>query len=600
MGPGSVSRTWHAIRKIVHVLIIPLVLIGIGFLADRLTRYSWDQVVKYSSPYAAPLPYGPSGPALTERVVLVVVDGLRVDTSRTMATLNRLRTQGADLIATTGEPSLSLPGWTVIGSGAYQEVSAVTTNWYEGAVQVDSIFAQAKRKGLTTAMVGGPGWKQLFGQWLDFQEPIREPEAYGDLPGVQQTDERITARALALLQEKRPNLLLIHWHGPDYAGHSWGGASQQYQDDVQHIEGQLAQLVNALDLGTTTLMVTADHGQIDAGGHGGWEPVVKQVPLVLAGKGIKGGGAISPVGQADIAPTVAVLLGLAIPAHSQGRPLLEVLDASETVRGQIAMIAGQQLAGFYDFYAERAGSQAFARSKLAGFQPNLQTGDPRELARFYQELLQGAQAVRESRFTRERLFRLPITLILAVLPLVYVGLYPRKRELFSLPLVGMLAYFIVYNLLFFGIRRLQWSLSVFNTEEQLLPFFTGRAIDAIIALVIAVLVVAVLSRGRGWYAAALNLVHTSFWVSYALLVQILLFYWLFDVRFSWYIPDLALGFKYYLDLLQLASTTFQMRLPIALIALGLGLAVKGLADLATPIVRRVQDRLAVRAPFANP
>jgi len=576
------------LRKIAHVLIIPLVLIGVGFVADRLTRYSWDQVVKYNSPFTAPLPYGPSGSALTERVVLVVVDGLRVDTSRTMATLNRLRTQGADLTATTGEPSLSLPGWTVIGSGAYQEISAVTTNWYEGAVQVDNIFAQAKRKGLTTALVGGPGWKQLFGQWLDFPEPIEEPEAYGDLPGVQRTDEGITARALALLQGKKPNLLLVHWHGPDYAGHSWGGASKQYQDDVQHIDGQLAQLVNALDLSTTTLIVTADHGHIDAGGHGGWEPVVKQVPLVLVGKGIKGGGAVSAVGQADIAPTVAALLGLSLPAHSQGRPLLEVLDTPEVVRGQIALVAGQQLATFYDFYADRLGGKGFARSKLAGFQPNLQTGDPRELARFHQEVLQGARAAREARFTRERLLRLPIALILAILPLVYVGLYPRKRELFSLPLVGMLVYFAVYSLLFFGIHRLQWSLSVFNTEELILAFFTGRAIDAIIALVIAVLVVAVLSRGRGWYPSALNIVHTSFWVSYGLLVQILLFYWLFDVRFPWYIPDLQLGFKYYLDLLQLASTTFQMRLPIALIALGLGLAVKGLADLVTLIVRRVQ------------
>ena len=78
----------------------------------------------------------------------MVVDALRDDASRaaSMTTLNGLRAKGRRLTMTVGQPSLSVPGWSVIGTGAWQEESGVTTNWFKGAVKTDSIFAQAKRR----------------------------------------------------------------------------------------------------------------------------------------------------------------------------------------------------------------------------------------------------------------------------------------------------------------------------------------------------------------------------------------------------------------------------------------------------------------------
>ncbi|MFQ6058672.1 MAG: alkaline phosphatase family protein [Anaerolineae bacterium] len=564
------------LKRIAALAIIPLILTVLGYGAQKLTLYSWNQVVEYQSPYTVPLPLSSEGQPVADQVVIVVVDGLRLDASREMPTLNRLRAQGADLVAITGEPSLSLPGWTVIASGAYQEISGVTTNWYEGAVKVDHIFAAAKRKGLTTAIVGGPDWGQLFGPQVDYSHYIKGAADERDVPAVRRADKEILDVSLAILREQKPNLFLIHFHGPDSIGHGYGGASPEYREDAQHIDRLLAQLVEAVDLNSAVLLVTADHGQIDTGGHGGWEPVVKRVPLIIAGKGIVSGATYGQVGQGAIASTVAVLLGTSIPTHSQDGALLGLIEEPAQARGQQELAVAQQLATFYDGYARQVGAAPFGQELLASAKGDLLAGDLAAYTSFVQEITQRARAARAARLGRERLGRLPLALAVAIVPALYVVFHRRKRE-WLLPLVGAAFYFVIYNGLFFG-RGLQWSLSVYNTEAQIETFFTQRAMDAMLAIVIAALVVGLLSRGRTRYEAAKMVVNTSFLVGYLLLLQIALFYWLYDVRFSWYIPDLKIGFKYYLDLLQMMATSFPQKIPLAFILPFLGLGAQWVAQ----------------------
>jgi hypothetical protein len=70
-----------------------------------------------------------------------------------------------------------------------------------------------------------------------------------------------------------------------------------------------------------------------------------------------------------------------------------------------------------------------------------------------------------------------------------------------------------------------------------------------------------------------------------------LFYGLWDVKFSWYIPDLQLGFKYYLDLLQMVPTRF-----VALVLLFLAIAAQRvraglhMAAITTTKGHRAQNR----------
>jgi arylsulfatase A-like enzyme len=558
------------LKKLVILAIVPLILLAFANWGTMpIIMHSWDQVVEYQSPYTAPLPAGKAGTASVGQVVLVVVDGLREDTSRQMPTLNELRGQGASRTLVVGQPSLSYPSWTVIGTGSWQEQSGVTTNWYEGAIKVDSIFARAKAAGLSTAIVGLSGWDQLYAGSYDYGQ-------FFDWQG-ESTDDAILAAAIKVLQERKPNLLLVHFEGTDEFGHKYGGASAEYRRVAIAIDGRIAQLVKAVDLQSAVFGVTADHGMIDKGGHGGWEPVVLNVPLVVSGKGIVP-GAYSPAQQADIAPTLAVLLGTAIPAHSQGQPLWDLLDLPEKTKAERAFDVGVELAGFYANYAKQIGAAAFNQSQLTAAGDALGKGDYatafRSAQDFAASIRSQAAGARESRLWRERLGRTPLTLLLLVPFAAWLYLAWRQRWDLKWPLVGAAVYFLIYNVLFFG-RGNTYSLSAFNSEDQIQAFFTQRGVDALLALLVAGLLVGILARRKDWFGAALAVVNTMFFVALGLALQVLLFYWLWDVNFPWYIPNLAWGFKYYLDMLQTTAFYPKIFLPVAailpLLALGIWL-----------------------------
>jgi hypothetical protein len=88
----------------------------------------------------------------------------------------------------------------------------------------------------------------------------------------------------------------------------------------------LGRALARVDLSQDAIIVTADHGHTNRGGHGGVEPEVMYVPLIAAGAGIKPGASANDARLIDIAPTVAALLGIPAPGHGLGRTLDELLD----------------------------------------------------------------------------------------------------------------------------------------------------------------------------------------------------------------------------------------------------------------------------------
>jgi hypothetical protein len=559
------------LKRIGGLAIIPLLLTAMGFGGRMMVEHSWDELVEYQSQYANALPVGEEREALIDQVVIVLQDGLRVDTSRELEAWNELRAQGADLTVRGGQPSLSIPSFAVISSGAYQEVSGVTTNWYEGPIPpVDSIYCEAQRKGLTTAMVQEAGGPKLFFPCLDF--PIF-PEVPDDPSAA---DDIILREGLAVLQQE-PNLLWIHFSGSDWSGHHYGGASEEYREFAREIDARIARIVEAMDLDSSVLILHADHGHIDTGGHGGWEEEVIRTPLVIAGERIAP-GSYPEVEQASIAPTVATLLGMAIPTHNQGQPIFDLLDVPLQVRAERMVDVARQHQLFYGQYLSAMGTGTFAGDELAEADEALAQADYQRAyqsgSKFATAIRQYANRAKEGRFWRERLARLPLALLVLVIPAVYLGLYRQKREL-AVPLIGAGIYFLLYNGYFF-VRGLNWSISAFNDEVMIPGFLTQRVMEAAISLLIAALAVGVFMRGRTSFETARAAVNTSFFVGLGLLLQVDLFYWLYSFDFDWCLPNLRWGFKYYLDLLQLFPTGLA-----ALVAPFIAIA-------ATAITRRIR------------
>ncbi len=543
------------VAKIARYALVLLILAGIGYMAQNLAVMGWDSVVGYQTIYLADLPPGGAAEPLAQRIVLILVDGLRLDASRHMPALNALRRQGADLSVRIGQPSLSYPSWTVIVSGAWQEVSGVTTNWYEGPVQVDTVFRRARDAGLSAVVVGGEGWEKLYGPHLTDWIPVKGPEDESAPPEAwAEMDAEAFRRAVTALDGYPQGLVLIYFGGPDELAHRFGGTSPQYLDEVRRVDDFIGRLAERMDWGRDVLIVTADHGHVDVGGHGGWEEEVLHVPLVLVGKGIRQGAYPERL-QADIAPTIAALLGIPIPAHAQGRPLMEVLDAPAEIKGRIGLNAGLQLVRFYDAYARALGTRPFAGEVLEAHRERMARGEEGALSRFWEELTARAQAARDARFWRERLGRLPIALGIALIPLLYLRIFRGRKRQILLPLAFSLLYFVFYNALFFG-RGYTWSLSAFNTEARIEAFFNERLLDAALSVAVAGLILALISWKRPPLQTLERMTTFSFFVGYLLLLQVDLFYWLYNIRFSWALPDLKLGFKYYLDLLQMVPTGF--------------------------------------------
>ncbi|HXF70071.1 MAG TPA: alkaline phosphatase family protein [Thermoflexus sp.] len=518
----------------------------LGWGAVRLALFSWDSVVEYRGPYLeSELSPPPATPPLTDRVVLVIIDGLRQDTAASaMPTFNQLAAQGARYLVRVGEPSLSYPGWTVIGSGAWQGISGVTTNWFKGPVRVDSIFREAQAAGARPSGAGTGGWVELFGPWWERFEvpdvPLSAPEE------VNRLDEAILERGLTLLQDPSARLVLIYFAGPDEYGHAFGGASPAYREIVQRTDERLARVAAALDLSRTTLVVTTDHGHTDPGGHGGWEPIVKEVPMVMVGKGIRSG--VKGQGtQADIAPTLAALLGIPIPAHAMGRPLLEALEGPPEAIDAVARASAEQRTQLIHRIAQVLGrpTPSLPAVKTAADLPAFDREADRALNQVYGE-----------RLAQDRLGRAPLALLGLALIALLAALLVRPPYRGAV-LVGLVAFIGLVWGLYFG-RGYQWSLSVFNTEAQIEAFFMGRVLDALLGLAVVALLVGIW-KGRRWGEAFEGILRAYGGIALAFAFQVLLFYWAYGVSFLWGLPDLGWGFKYYLDLLTLSA--FWLDLP---------------------------------------
>lgn len=527
-------------RPLLLYLLVVLLLAGVGFGAQRLTRVSFLSFVNYAAPAAVPLEPGAAGPGLTRRVILIVIDGLRADAFERMSVVERYRPRASLWRAWTAEPSLSFPGWTTILSGAPPEISGVTTNWYEGAVKVDHLLAAAKRGGVATAVAGNPGWGQLFAGSIDEFIAVKDP-SYTDLIAIHATTFAVTRAGERLIREGRARLIILHYPAPDLMGHGSGATSQAYGDSVRAIDEDLTRLLGGLSLATTTMLITSDHGHIASGGHGGWEQVVRETPLMFLGVGIHPDEGFDPARQADIAPTVAALLGLSVPAHSIGRPLDEALTQ---IPAGLEQRWERQQARFFDAY-----SVAVLGRHAQVLTTPLGGPDPEAIRRISDELSRQMAEWRARALARDRQRRLPYAVLAAILPLGYLLLGRPRRDLLP-ALAGTAVFLGVAFGLFFG-KGYYYSLSVINRQELLEPFFKARTVDAAIAIAAGALVAGWAARRRGLRAGALAGLSTAYLAAYAIVLQALYFIALWGIRFPYYLPDLRLGFKFYLDLLAL-------------------------------------------------
>ncbi len=464
--------------------------------------------------YRSPLQHSPPqsgdllGEPLTSKVVLVIIDALREDTSLksdVMPNLSQLRQKGDWATLHSQPPSFSQPGYSTILTGAWPEINDspvinVDTQEIQTFTQ-DNIFSAAKRSGLKTA-ISAFDW---FGKLIpsnavdkSFYTPKED----------QQADLEVMSAAMPWLSGDQYQLILIHLDQVDYAGHYEGGPiDPRWDAAAKRVDGMLGDILSRLDLNVDTLMVISDHGQIDRGGHGGQDAIVLIEPFVLAGRGVKPGH-YSDVQMVDVAPTLAALLGTSLPASSQGKVLTDMLLLTPGKQEAITKVSTTQQSQLVNAY----------RSAVAPDQTDLLS----------------IESIRSSRLNSERLPRILVAILLIFLPLVYL-LWKRNRALIPL-LNGALFYIAVFNLRFILIDERTYSLSSMGGVSEAISYF---AITSAIAMLVACAIVISgqkLFLQKPW-AAFKSVLDFCLLTIFLLFIPVLFSYALNGWKAAWTLPE---------------------------------------------------------------
>lgn len=357
-------------RQVVIAAIVLLALGGIGAVKAGLTGAQFMFDLEQERPalaHVAPAVVDPHTPRLARRVFVVVVDGLRLDESYELPFIDGLRRRGVDSEAQSHYPTWSRPNYVSILTGVPPRASGVRTNHHSTPVTLDSLMDRTKAAGLTSAMAtdydvlprlflrprpprGDELSREVAHLERDGDKDSEVEEAAEDSDVVDDKELAAAVRAPdANLVSPFDDARYAPWPGGfseagealvagnadlvimlvgvvDVAGHAHGGASPHYRDATLIADHALSRTLGHVDLERDTIIITADHGHTNRGGHGGMEPNVLAVPLVAAGAGIKPGATPNDARLIDIAPTVATLLGMPAPGHGLGRTLLEILD----------------------------------------------------------------------------------------------------------------------------------------------------------------------------------------------------------------------------------------------------------------------------------
>jgi hypothetical protein len=281
-------------------VVVGLALAAVGYaLAERVIPRLSDHrgffLIAHDDRVDVPLARRP------RRAVVVVVDGLRQDEARRMASVARVRVAGRCAVTDVGLPSVSRPVYAVISSGVEQARTGSRNNDTDTPLAVDSLWERARAAGLrVTYRSELDWWGQLFPRGFDEAAVLATSR---DLFAAPFTDD----------------LTLVHPVYVDDASHDHGVGSPVQRAAVARADRELSAALDGLDLARDLVVVTADHGHRDAGGHGGPQPVVTEVLTCFAGAGVRRDAREFRMDTTDLAPTLAVLLGVPVPRHAAVR-----------------------------------------------------------------------------------------------------------------------------------------------------------------------------------------------------------------------------------------------------------------------------------------
>ncbi len=336
----------------------------------------------------------PPGPPVVERLVVIVLDGVRREDALTLEELAPLREKGAFRPLLADYPTYTFPNITTMVTGVPPRDSGVRLNGDDrGTPGLDSVSKVAADHGLRVEV-----WPREFAPFGG----LTRHDGRGQV-----VLGRLGAEVAEILQDRRPperGLRWVHVDEVDHAAHESGLASEAYRNALKHAGALVVSMAARMNFERDGLVVLSDHGHVDAGGHGGDEPAAQDAFFLALGGSIAPGKTLGGRPMRDVASTLAVLLGLPTPSSNEGRPMLDMLDVPNERRATL-------LASPYAQAAERLCDlrPAAGCKDRESITSRLQQGDPGTLGTARDSLqfwVQGRDAALASLDLRGRIIRL--------------------------------------------------------------------------------------------------------------------------------------------------------------------------------------------------
>ncbi|KAJ1753826.1 major facilitator super transporter protein [Coemansia sp. RSA 1821] len=342
------------------VLLLAVEFLGMGLFAKGFFPYK-KSAGGFAMPADQPKDIGSNRTqpeAQYDRLVLMVIDALRNDfvfgnESQMAYTQQLLRTGKArGFTARAQAPTVTMPRLKALMTGTVPGFLDAVLNIAEGDTSSslqhqDSLLWQLRENGgKRINMFGDDTWLRLF------------PGLFANADGTSsffvadtvEVDNNVTRHVQSEIKQGEWDVTVLHYLGLDHIGHLAGPHSALMGPKQREMDGvvkDIHEIVMAQDRDRmaasgnarpTLMVVLGDHAMNELGNHGGNSQLETSTAFVFIGDNVNA----QPLGdnknalvrlltdevaQSNLAPTLALLLGVPIPKESLGVPLPQLLES---------------------------------------------------------------------------------------------------------------------------------------------------------------------------------------------------------------------------------------------------------------------------------
>ena len=341
----------HAVRKASLCYCILILyscwLYYLGFFPSKpscFSRAQWSDLKPFADEFEDSARFSkfgthtntPKYPKLVSKLVLLVIDGMRVDQARNLSSIKQKRLNRFDcgvlkVVARAETPTVTMPRIKAMMTGDVPAFVDILGNMDEKHFSGDSLIGQWSEAGFNITMFGDETWNRLWGDKFLRKDPVTF-----FVNEYVEVDVNVSRNLESELRRDDWQVMILHFGGLDHIGHLYGAFNSLVVEKLEEMDRYIEQIVVGLRKGRKNeewmLVLTSDHGQADAGGHGG--PTEKEVmtplafvsPLLRSRKEIDfDSKAGKDFKQIDLTSTLAILTGVPVPSRNSGIISLSVI-----------------------------------------------------------------------------------------------------------------------------------------------------------------------------------------------------------------------------------------------------------------------------------